>query len=192
MRYILVLIAAVLMLSASSVLLPSTSVAQVSVSLGFNVERQPVWGPTGYDHVDYYYLPDIGVYYSVSQNRYYYSDRGRWRNSRSLPSRYHGYDLYNSYKVVVNDPKPYLHDDTYREQYASYKGRHDQENIRDSRDQKYFVNPKHPEHKNWVREQKQHRHDNGNGQDNRNGQGDRNGQNNGNDNNRGNGNGYGR
>ena len=185
MRYILVLIAAALMFSASSVLLPSTSIAQVSVSLNFNIDRQPVWGPTGYDHVDYYYLPDIGVYYSVSQNRYYYSDRGRWRNSRSLPRRYRGFDLYNSYKVVVNDPEPYRHDETYREQYASYKGRHDQETIRDSRDQKYYVNPKHPEHKNWVRQQKQQQRDR------RNSQGDRNGNNgdNGNKGNRGNGNG---
>ena len=50
MRYLLVLIAAVF--------LSCTVEAQLSISLGFNVDRQPIWGPTGYDHVDFYYLPD--------------------------------------------------------------------------------------------------------------------------------------
>ncbi|MDP3148558.1 MAG: hypothetical protein Q8N83_05455, partial [Ignavibacteria bacterium] len=34
------------------------------------------------------------------------------------------------------------------------KGRHDQQAIRDSRDSKYFVNKNHPEHNNWVKQQK--------------------------------------
>ena len=118
---------------------------------------QPIWGPTGYDHVEYYYLPDIDVYYYVPQHRFFYSERGRWRSGSSLPSRYRGYDLYNSYKVVVNEPKPYLNNATYKEQYSSFRDRHDQESIRDSRDSKYYVNPKHPEHKNWVKQQKQDR-----------------------------------
>jgi hypothetical protein len=169
MRYILALIAAVLLLGAFS----TPASAQVSISFGFNVDRQPIWGPTGYDHVDFYYLPDIDVYYNVPQHRYYYSDRGRWRNSSSLPSRYRGFDLYHSYKVVVNEPTPYLNDQIYRDKYGSYKGHHDQEVIRDSRDPKYFVNPMHPEHKNWVRQHKQYQK---NGRDNNNDQGERNGQ----------------
>jgi hypothetical protein len=174
MRYILALIAVVLLLGAFS----TPARAQVSISLGFNVDRQPIWGPTGYDHVDFYYLPDIDVYYSVPQHRYYYSDRGRWRNSSSLPSRYRGFDMYHSYKVVVNDPAPYRNDQMYRDKYASYKGRHDQEVIRDSRDTKYYVNSKHPEHKNWVKQQKQQQRDNRNGRGNGNSQD--NGNNNGN------------
>jgi hypothetical protein len=55
MRHVLVLIAAVL--------LSSTVDAQISVSVSFNIDRQPIWGPTGYAHVEYYYLPDIEVYY---------------------------------------------------------------------------------------------------------------------------------
>lgn len=147
MRYILVLIAAVLLSSALG--------AQVSISISFNIDRQPIWGPTGYDHVDYYYLPDIDVYYYVPQQVYYYSEGGNWISGSSLPSRYSNFDLYHSYKVVVNEPEPYRNDAKYREQYASYKGRHDQVAIRDSHDQKYFVNPQHPEHKNWVKQNKQ-------------------------------------
>ncbi len=160
MRYLLALIVAVC--------LSSTVEAQLSISLGFNVERQPVWGPTGYDHVEYYYLPDIEVYYSVPQHMFFYNERGRWISRSSLPPRYRDYNLYNSYKVVVNEPSPYRNHNIYREKYSSYRGRHDQGSIRDSRDSRYYVNKNHPEHNNWVKQQK---HDNGNergrGRDNR-------------------------
>ena len=42
MRHLLVFIVAVL--------LSSVVVAQVHVNLNVNLDRQPVWGPTGYDH----------------------------------------------------------------------------------------------------------------------------------------------
>jgi hypothetical protein len=126
------------------------------------VDRQPVWGPTGYDHVEFYYLPDIDVYYNVPQQKYFYNERGRWISRSYLPSRYRDFNLYNSYKVVINEPRPYRNNKTHREQYASFKGRHDQQPIRDSRDTKYYVNPHHPEHNNWVKQQKQNK---GNGQD---------------------------
>ena len=152
MRYLFVVIAAVL--------LSCTVQAQLSISLGFNIASQPIWGPTGYDHAEYYYLPDIEVYYNVPQHVYYYNEGGRWRSGASLPSRYRGFDLYHSYKVVVNEPAPYRNHKIYKEKYASYKGRHDQQPIRDSRDSKYFVNKNHPEHNNWAKQQK---NDDGNG-----------------------------
>ena len=145
MRNLLVLIVAVF--------LSSTVDAQVRISLSFNLDRQPIWGPTGYDHVENYYLPDIETYYNVPQQRFIYNERGRWISSASLPSRYRGYDLYNSYKVVVNERTPYRNHKKYKEQYSSYKGRHDQQPIRDSRDSKYFINKNHPEHNNWVSNQ---------------------------------------
>ncbi len=55
MRNLLVIIAAVFMTSMLD--------AQIHISFNINVDRQPVWGPTGYDYVEYYYLPDIEVYY---------------------------------------------------------------------------------------------------------------------------------
>ena len=155
-----------LLVFVAAVLLSSAGYAQLSISLGFNIDRQPVWGPTGYDHVEYYYLPDIGVYYNVPQQRYYYNERGRWIGRSTLPSRYHGFDLYSSYKVVLNEREPYRNDRKYRDQYSSYKGRHGQQPIRDSRDSKYFVNKNHPEHNNWAKQQKsqkQQKKDNGNG-----------------------------
>lgn len=109
--------------------------AQISVSI--NIGTQPAWGPTGYDHVDYYYLPDIDCYYYVPGNQFIYLSGSRWIHSTSLPPQYGNYDLYSGYKVVVNEPKPYLHNNTYRTKYVSYKGRRGQSIIRDSGDPKY-------------------------------------------------------
>jgi len=114
--------------------------ADAQISLSINIGTQPAWGPTGYDHVDYYYLPDIDCYYYVPGNQFIYLSSGQWIRSTSLPSQYGNYDLYNGYKVVVNQPKPYLHDNIYRTKYMSYKGRRGQAIIRDSHDAKYKSN----------------------------------------------------
>lgn len=111
--------------------------AQIHLSLGLNISNQPEWGPVGYDHADFYYMPDIGVYYNVANHRYIYFDQGRWIHSPVLPARYNNFDLYHSYKVVINEQRPWLHDQQYRVRYAQYRGRHDQVVIRDSRDVKY-------------------------------------------------------
>jgi hypothetical protein len=132
--------------------------AQVHVNLGVNISSQPIWGPVGYDAAQCYYLPDIETYYYIPSHRFYFLQNGRWINSSNLPSRYRNYDLYGSYKVVVNESQPWKHHATYRDKYASFKGRHDQQPIRDSHDSKYFVNKNHPEHNNWLKQQK---HDNG-------------------------------
>ncbi|MDP3684758.1 MAG: hypothetical protein Q8S01_12590 [Ignavibacteria bacterium] len=146
MRYLLVLIVVLC--------LASTANAQVSFGLSFNLNSQPAWGPTGNDYAEFYYLPDIEVYYNVPLHRFYYNDRGRWRYSVNLPYRYRNFNLYNSYKVVVNERNPWRNHNDYREKYANYRDRHDQQSIRDSRDSKYFANKNHPEHNNWVKQQK--------------------------------------
>jgi len=129
--------------------------AQINFNLNLNWDSQPTWGPSGYDYVENYYLPEIDIYYNVPLNRFYYNSGGLWRNSSNLPSNYSNYDLYNSYKVVVNEQKPWLNHKIYRDKYASNKGQHDQQLIRDSRDSKYFVNKNHPEHNKWAQQQKQ-------------------------------------
>ncbi len=159
--------------------------AQVHVSVNFNVPVQPLWGPTGYDYAQFYYLPDIGVYYNVSERQYVYNDRGRWVYTSELPRQYANFDLYRSYKVVINEPSPWLRDNVYRTRYVSYRGRHNQGFIRDSRDEKYWQINNHPHHNDWER-----RHGNGRNDDRGNGRGDdRNGR--GNDNNNNDQNGHG-
>ena len=113
-------------------MLSSAVRSQVSVSVNFNVETQPAWGPVGYDNVSYYYMPDIEAYYFVPNHQFIYLDGGRWVFAASLPSRCRSYDLYRGYKVVVNEPRPYLHDDIYRTRYSHYKGYYNyQELLRD-------------------------------------------------------------
>ena len=51
--------------TAIAVTVMSITTVHAQVSVNVNIGAQPVWGPTGYDHADFYYLPDIGVYYSV-------------------------------------------------------------------------------------------------------------------------------
>jgi hypothetical protein len=111
--------------------------AQISVSVNLNIDSQPAWGPTGYNTVNYYYLPDIDCYYYVPTQQFIYFNGSSWIYASSLPPQYSNYDLYNGYKVVINGNKPYLQDNTYRVRYASYKGRRGQAVIRDSKDPKY-------------------------------------------------------
>ncbi len=121
--------------------------AQVSVSV--NIGMQPVWGPVGYDHVDYYYIPDVDAYYDVPRRQYTYYDGGQWITRYSLPPQYNSFDLYSAHKVVINEPSPWMHHDRYRTEYVQYKGRHDQHPIRDSHEERYRENPNHPEHGQW-------------------------------------------
>lgn len=121
-----------------------SSYGQVNVNI--NIGSQPIWGPTGYDYVNYYYLPDLDIYYNVPQQQWIYFDGGRWITAPALPPRYSNYDLYRMYKVVINDNQPYLRNAVYQKQYASFKGRYDQQPIRDSRDSKYYVIKNHPMH----------------------------------------------
>ena len=121
--------------------------AQVHVSV--NIGTQPVWGPVGYDHVDYYYIPDVDAYYDVSHRQYTYYEDNRWVTRQSLPPQYRGFDLYGAHKVVINEPNPWMRHDRYRDEYARYRGQHDQQVIRDSREERYYANPQHPHHNEW-------------------------------------------
>jgi len=116
--------------------------AQVSINV--NIGSQPLWGPVGYDHVDYYYLPDVESYYYVPRRQFIYLDNGRWIFAASLPSRYRNYDFYNGYKVVINSRDAYRNFDHDRVYYAKYKKRHDQKLIRYSDDPRYYVVKGHP------------------------------------------------
>lgn len=143
--------------------------AQIRIGLNFNIGLQPVWGPVGYDRADYYYMPDIDVFYNVSNRQYIYQDRGRWIFSASLPGRYRNFDLYSGYKVVVNEDRPYRNAERYRTQYAGYKNNHSQQVIRNSHDEKYFEIKNHPEHNKWKGNNGNNGNGRGNGKDGRDG-----------------------
>lgn len=131
-----------LILFAVSGFMPSQSSAQISLNV--NVGSQPLWGPTGYDHVDYYYLPDIESYYYVPKRQFVYLNNGSWVFNSNLPASYRNYNLYKGYKVVINSPKPYLHFKEQKVKYAKYKSNHGQAVILRSNDPKYYVVKGHP------------------------------------------------
>ena len=179
-------------------ILAGSSQAQVSVRL--NIGTPPQWGPSGYDNARYYYLPDIECYYDVPHSMFIYSSGNRWVHSRYLPARYRNYDLYNGYKVVMNDYRgntPYYQFREHRRRYArGYRG-HEQRNIgqrRDDHGRRYEGNrgfnraPQRNFNQNDRRNQYQGNnrgHDNGNHY----GRGNDRGHDQGNNNGRGNGNG---
>jgi hypothetical protein len=132
--------------------------AQIRVHVNLNIGSQPVWGPVGYDYAEYYYMPDIETYYYVPSHQFIYLSNGRWIFSASLPPRYRNYDLYSGYKVVVNEPRAYLHFDDHRSRYASYRGNRSQVIIRNSNEPKYYVVKGHPKYR--------YRGNNGNGRGN--------------------------
>ncbi len=137
--------------------------AQVAVNI--NIGQQPVWGPVGYNYVNYYYMPDLGVYYDVPRGMFVYFDYGRWNFAPSLPARFGQYDLYHSYKVVINDQNPWLRNNYYRSHYASYRGQY-QPVIIDSHVNRYFVdrdsyNSQRTDLSVQRRDDKNYRHDNG-------------------------------
>lgn len=97
--------------------------AKAQISLSVNLGIQPDWGPRGYNHVDYYYLPDVDSYYDVPTREYVYLEGGSWVHRRYLPSRYRGYDLYGGRKVVINSPNPWYNHNVYHTRYVTnYRG----------------------------------------------------------------------
>jgi hypothetical protein len=129
----------------------SFQAAKAQISFSINIGSQPEWGPVGYDHADYYYMPDVDAYYDVPAHQYVYYENNVWIHRASLPARYNNYDVYKGYKVVVNERTPWLHNSTYRAKYSGYRGRTNQEIIRDSRDAKYA--------KHWAGDHREMRND---------------------------------
>lgn len=121
--------------------------ASAQVSVNINIGAQPVWGPVGYDYVEYYYLPGIETYYYVPTRQFIYLNNGRWIFVSSLPLRYRTYNLYTGYKVIINQPRPYLFFQSHKIKYAKFKGYNGKQVIiRNSNDPKYFVVKGHPKH----------------------------------------------
>jgi len=111
----MILMFAIIFISATTF----NSKGQISVNI--NLGSQPAWGPAGYDYAEYYYLPAIESYYYVPGRQFIYLNNGNWVYANSLPARYRTYNLYSGYKVVINEPKPYLNHTVYKTRYVKYK-----------------------------------------------------------------------
>ncbi|MBK0368981.1 hypothetical protein [Flavobacterium agrisoli] len=131
--------------TALGVLLFAASSMQAQVSVNVNIGTPPVWGPAVSANVDYYFLPDIDVYYDIRQTQYVYLNQGRWIRSRNLPVVYKNYDLRRGRTVVINDyhgRTPYIYHDKHmskyhkdygkRKNYYAYNDHHDHHDHHDN------------------------------------------------------------
>ncbi|MCI9846064.1 hypothetical protein [Flavobacterium pectinovorum] len=103
-----------------------SALAHSQVSVNVNIGTPPNWGPVGYDDSRYYYLPDIDIYYDVTESQYIYFNNGVWIRERRVPARYRNYDFYSGYKVVLRDyrgSKPYSYHSKHRVSYKPQKHR---------------------------------------------------------------------
>ena len=82
----------------------------------------PAWAPPYYAGVRYYYIPDIEVYYDLSNQDFVYLDDGQWLFSNTLPAMYSNYDLYDCYAVALNVDvyQPWMHNQFYLSNYPRY------------------------------------------------------------------------
>lgn len=119
MKMLKLIIVGIMMFFASNTI-------QSQVSINLNIGNPPPWGPVGYASVEYYYLPDIQVYYDVPRAQFIYLNGGVWKRSRHLPGYCKNYNLYNGYKVVLNNyhgSRPYTYFKTHKvKYYKGYKG----------------------------------------------------------------------
>lgn len=134
------------MLMLLGTLIFTFSEAKAQVNVKVNISSQSLWGPVGYDYVEYYYIPEADAFYDVNRGQFIYWNGGKYLYANSLPPTYR-VNLYSTYIVVVNEPRPYLQHNFYVTKYGKFKkaGRN-YTPIRDSRDQKYYVVKGHPKH----------------------------------------------
>jgi hypothetical protein len=111
----------------------NTASAQIRFHFGINLLPQRVYvrpAPVEYDNDDqvdydasddYYYLPDVGAYYNVSEQCYYYYDGDNWTSAAYLPG-YQYYDWSDARRFEVRAPHPYLRDEVYRERFHGQEG----------------------------------------------------------------------
>ncbi|WP_300568546.1 hypothetical protein [Flavobacterium sp.] len=109
-----------LKLITAGIFLLVCSLTQAQVSVNVSIGNPPPWGPAGYTEVEYYYIPDIESYYDVRNEQFIYYQGGTWVRASSLPRQYRDYDLYDGYKVVLNDyhgSTPYVHFSDHKVKY---------------------------------------------------------------------------
>jgi len=84
----------------------------------------PDWAPpyTFDPMIQYYYLPDIEVYYDVWHHEFVYMENGSWLFSPVLPAIYAGYDLFHGHTVILDRQvhRPWIHHELYAAHYPRY------------------------------------------------------------------------
>ncbi len=78
---------------------------------------QAVYNQPAVYNDDYYYLPEVGAYYSVNEQCYYYNNGNEWVSAVNLPGAYRNYDWQTARRYEVRANRPYMNDDFYRNRY---------------------------------------------------------------------------
>jgi hypothetical protein len=95
--------------------------AEAQVHVSINIDIQPAWGPSGYHYAEFYYIPELNIYYDVINGLFHYYNRRRWISAPYLPAMYSSYDFYSLYKVVLNNVRyPWKYNLRHRKIYAKY------------------------------------------------------------------------
>ncbi len=137
-----------------------TERASAQISVRINIGNQPLWGPFGYDYVEYYYLPEIDVYYYVPGRQFIYFENGHWVRRHYLPKRYRGFDLYSAIKYIINESRPYHRHDYYKSRYLARKDHRREITIRDHRDSRYHKDKRDPRYNERERDRYDKKRDN--------------------------------
>lgn len=80
------------------------------------------YGPPAYSsdyrvhYYDYYYYPNVGVYFQFSSGYYYYHDHSHWVRTRVLPKRIL-IDPQSRVRIRVDSDKPYVKYPEHRRRY---------------------------------------------------------------------------
>lgn len=97
-----------------------TNKSEAQVHVDISVGRPVYVAPVPVREVRYYYLPEEDVYYYVPEKRYYYQREGRWVSAVS----YRNCNVYNTRRVAIYEPRPYLRHEYYQVKYKGPKHHH--------------------------------------------------------------------
>ena len=106
-------------MAISGLMIYNTADAQIRVGVNLGL-AQPVAvaaNPAFGNGDQYYYLPELGVYYDVTDQCYVYFDGTEWVFSAYLPGQYADFDWRTARRFEIDSFRPYLRDDFYRERY---------------------------------------------------------------------------
>jgi len=104
----------------ASLLFLSTIETKAQVTVNLNFGTPPVWAPENRVETQYYYLPEIDVYYDVPQSQFIYISNNKWIRSAYLPSRCKNYNLRSGNVVYLTDYRgnsPYTFHSKHRIRY---------------------------------------------------------------------------
>jgi hypothetical protein len=110
---------------AVSGLMYQSANAQIHLGIHVNLGGPVVYTAPApvYEDADYYYLPDVEAYYSVSRHCYFYNDGYNWVSAAYLPGAYRDFDLANARRFEVHEARPYMHNEVYRQRFGGVEHR---------------------------------------------------------------------